>query len=68
MGVSVRAEPPYITHSLCRCCSLAIEMVVNFLFFIYFIYIFINLGKSFMATLDGTLSKTNLIVEIPLKR
>ena len=68
MGVSVKAEPQFITHSLYKCCSLAIEMVILFSLLILFINFFINVGKSFMATLDATLSKTNLIIEIPLKR
>lgn len=76
MGVSVKAELQFITRKLCRCYSSVTEMVILFLKFFslppsinYFVFIIIFFkGKSFMATLDGTLSKTDLVVEIPLKK
>ena len=75
MGVSVKVELQFITRKLCRCYSSVTEMVILFLKFFslpsinYFVFIIIFFkGKSFMATLDGTLSKTDLVVEIPLKR
>ena len=70
MGVSVKAELQFITLKLCRCCSSVTEMVIFFflLLLIVCIYYYYFKGKSFMTTLDGTLSKTDLVVEIPLKR